>query len=228
MTFKLENTTLLRASLPLRFKFAGPEADAGSLEGYGSTFGGAPDSYGDIVAHGAFRRTLREHAKAGTMPVMLWAHDQHRPIGRWIEMREDGRGLFVRGQLNLKTDAGREAHAHLSEGDVGGLSIGFREAPSGRRYNQDGTSTLTDLDLGEVSVVAMPANPSARVTQVKNLQSRIELEQLLRDAGLARGAAVKLAAGGWPALSNEPETPTPDLEPLLARIKAATLDLKKG
>jgi hypothetical protein len=52
-------------------------------------------------------------------------------IGRWVEVREDERGLFVVGQLNLQTEAGKEAFAHLQARDIGGLSIGFQVAKDG-------------------------------------------------------------------------------------------------
>lgn len=223
MNIKLEDMTVLRASVPLQLKLA----STGVLEGYASTFGGEPDSYGDIVAAGAFAKSLAAHRSAGTMPVMLWAHDVKAPIGRWTEMQEDARGLFVRGQLNLETERGREAHSHLKAGDVGAFSIGYRVPDGGLVRNRDGTNTLKEADLGEVSVVAIPANRRARVTAVKSLGSQADLEHVLREAGLPRGAALKLAAGGWPALSNEPE-PQPDIGPFLARLKAAAADLKKG
>lgn len=233
MTHKLDQMTVLRASIPLQLKLAGPGAAAGQLEGYASTFGGEPDSYGDIIAPGAFAKSLSAHNAAGTMPVMLWAHDMKAPIGRWLEMKEDARGLFVRGQLNLQTDRGKEAHEHLKAGDVGGFSIGYRVPDGGSTYNRDGTTTLNEVDLAEVSVVSIPANRNARVTEVKTdgptvLRSQAELEELLRKAGLPRGAAVKLAAGGFPALFAEPQPDQPpEIERFLARIKAATRELTK-
>jgi hypothetical protein len=99
-------------------------------------------------------------------------------------------------------------------------------ADGGQQFNPDGTATLKVLDLVEVSVVAVPANPRARLTGVKSITSQTDLERLLRDAGLARGAALKLAAGGWPALTNEPPE-TPEVEELVTRFKAATLELQK-
>jgi hypothetical protein len=42
-------------------------AEDGVIEGYGSTFGGEPDSYGDIVMPGAFAESLVKHKRAGTI-----------------------------------------------------------------------------------------------------------------------------------------------------------------
>lgn len=53
---------------------------------------------------------------------------------------------------------------------------------------------LTNIDLWEVSIVTFPANPSARVTAVKNSPTKRQLEHVLREAGLSRAAAQTLIA----------------------------------
>lgn len=214
-----------RVAPPIELKLAGDGVERGVVTGYASTFDAQPDLNGDIVAAGAFAATLADHRASGTVPAMLWAHDAGAPIGRWLELQEDSRGLRVRGRLNLDTDRGREAHAHLKAGDVTGLSIGFAVLSGGRTRNRDGSATLKAIDLVEVSVVAMPANRRARVTGVKSLGSQRDLERLLRDTGLSRGAATKLAAGGWPALDNA-DANDPAIEALAARLEAATRELK--
>jgi HK97 family phage prohead protease len=91
---------------------------------------------------------------------MLWQHDPTRPIGVWDEVREDGRGLHVRGRLLLEVQAAREAHVLLQAGAIDGLSIGYRtlrsEAKAGRRL-------LHEIELWEVSLVTFPMLPEARV-----------------------------------------------------------------
>ena len=68
----------------------------GVFEGYGSVFGNE-DSYGDVVAQGAFVDSLKEHKAAGTMPALLWQHDPGQPIGIYTDMREDSRGFVRQG-----------------------------------------------------------------------------------------------------------------------------------
>lgn len=215
-----DSPTIIRASLPLAVKFA---PQAGAVEGYASTFGGEPDAYGDIIAPGAFKRSLEDLRQRGEAPAMLWAHDPSAPIGRWTDLVEDARGLRVRGVLNLESERGLQAHAHLKAGDVTGLSIGYRSAPGTVEYHQDGTQTLHELDLREISVVTLPANRAARITSVKSLASQRELQSLLHETGLPRGAAAKIAAAGWQALIGEEDQP--DLNSLGARIKAATAEI---
>lgn len=208
-----------RFSLPLHFKLAGPDADEGVFTGYGSTWGGPPDAYGDVVEPGAFAKSLVQR-----WPVMLFAHSQARPIGKWLELVEDDRGLRVKGALNLSTQDGREAHAMLKHGDVGALSIGYGIPQGGRIVQKDGTAILKEVELFEISVVSIPANSRATINAVKSFSSRAELEEILRESLPAR-AAKKLLHGGWPALSSEEEH-SPDLEMLAKRIDAARLKLK--
>ncbi|WP_036270962.1 HK97 family phage prohead protease [Methylobacterium sp. WSM2598] len=196
-TLEFRNVPTVRLAPPLEVKLDPGAKVAGSVSGYASVYGGPPDAHGDVIAVGAFRRTLAEHKASGSAPVMLWSHDQSQPIGRWTELREDGHGLFARGELNLDSSRGRDAHAHIKNGDVNGLSIGFFVAEGGRKSGERGTTILTDLDLAEISVVALPANRRARL----NLTSKAELVDLLHKSGLPREAANRLAAGGWSALA---------------------------
>lgn len=137
--------------------------DAGTITGYASIFG-EPDSYGDTVKPGAFRKTLRERKATGG-PAMFWNHDSNHPIGVWAELAEDARGLKVTGQLVTETTKGAEALALLKAGAVNGLSIGFRARSAERGPN--GGRVLTDIDLVEISLVPLPAAAKARVTSVK-------------------------------------------------------------
>ena len=124
----------------------------GEFEGYGSTFGGEPDSYGDVIVKGAYSETLKVHAAKGTMPKMFWQHDAGEVIGKWLSAEEDDHGLLMRGKLNMGVQRGREAHALLKAGDIDGLSIGY--SIKGYEADEDtGVWYLKELDLFEVSVV---------------------------------------------------------------------------
>lgn len=71
-------------------------AQDGTFSGYASLFG-KPDLAQDVVEPGAFARSLRQRGAGGVR--MLYQHDPAEPLGTWLELREDARGLFVRGQL---------------------------------------------------------------------------------------------------------------------------------
>lgn len=215
----------LRISAPIELKFTSETAD-GVISGYASTFGGEPDTYGHVIEHGAFSESLARHKNAGTSPMMFWNHNPDRPVGRWNSVNEDLRGLKVSGRLNLGTSAGRDAYAHVKAGDLNGLSIGFTRLRSDSKAGPNGATVLSKLDVHEVSIVSLPANRSARITDVKSFGSRAELESILREHLPAR-AVKKLLSGGWPAVSGDDEPqPDPALEELLAAVKSARLEIK--
>lgn len=190
------DTTITRLSPPLEVKFEA-SSDRAIVSGYASTFNDVPDSYGDVVAPGAFSRSLKAHSDRGTAPAFLWTHRQDAVIGRWLEVREDGRGLFARGEINRETTVGRDAYEYFKAGDISGLSIGFIVAPNGMKPGLKGTNVLVDVELFEISAVALPANRNARA----RLESKRDLEEVLhKTIGLPKAAARKLAEGGWPAL----------------------------
>jgi hypothetical protein len=211
---------------PLEIKLAADQT-AGEIAGYGAIFD-ALDLQGDIIKPGAFTASLREHKAANTWPAMLWSHDQSKPIGTWLQMGEDGKGLLVAGRINLDVQAGREARALLKAGAIKGLSIGYRADPKATRYDAKlGARILGGVMLHEVSLVSIPANPAASVLQAKSIANPRDLEHLLREAGFSKSAAKALIAGGWRALAKAPDAATLS-QTLLAAVKAAALDLKKG
>ena len=97
----------------------------GTVEGYASLFGEI-DQARDMVMPGAFARHARTR---GVRRVpMLFQHDPSEPVGIWLELREDFRGLYARGRLIPDVARARELLALLRAGAIDGLSIGFRTA----------------------------------------------------------------------------------------------------
>ncbi len=141
----------------------------GVFEGYASLFGVA-DLGKDVVMPGAFADSLR---KRGVPEVrLLWQNDPAQPIGRWLHIEEDRRGLRVRGKLNLAVERARDIHALMREGAVDGLSIGFR-VERARAERPTGLRRLEKLDLWEISVVTFPMLPDARVETVKHAAPKL-------------------------------------------------------
>jgi uncharacterized protein len=130
------------------------------IEGYASIFG-KRDQGGDIVEPGAYGRSLKAMAEAGGRVKMLWQHDPAEPIGVWEEVREDGRGLYVKGRLLPDVARAREAAALIAAGAIDGLSIGYRTVRATK--DDRGRRCLNELELWEVSLVTFPMLPDARV-----------------------------------------------------------------
>lgn len=190
----------------------------GTFEGYGSVFG-VTDSYGDVVAPGAFKKTLRQwKSDRGKFPPMLLQHggggflggaEDLVPVGVWDEMREDETGLYVKGRLlALDTDLGKRVHAAMGAGALDGLSIGFvsRDVSYGKPGTDEPARTLKAVDLWEVSLVTYPANDDARVTQVKSGvdMSEREFEQwLIHEGRFSREQAKAIVAKGYRQVTRE-------------------------
>jgi HK97 family phage prohead protease len=149
------------------------EAD-GTFAGYASLFG-KPDLGRDVVMPGAFAESLRRRGAGGIR--MLWQHDPNQPIGTWLEVREDARGLYVKGRLAPGVARAREVLSLIRAGALDGLSIGYRTVRA-RKDAASGTRRLIEVDLFEVSVVTFPMLPGARVESVK----RAPLARTLRRA----------------------------------------------
>jgi uncharacterized protein len=122
--------------------------------GYAAVFN-RPDKGGDIIRKGAFLGALQ---RAAELPL-LWQHKAGAVIGQIEHLSEDQRGLRVIASIG---DA--RASRLLGSGKVNGLSFGYRvrEAKSDGSYRE-----LIHLDLVEVSLVANPMQPKARVHAVE-------------------------------------------------------------
>jgi HK97 family phage prohead protease len=131
----------------------------GTVEGYASLFGEV-DAARDMVMPGAFTRTL---CQRGLRRIpMLFQHDPSEPVGVWLELFEDVRGLRARGKLIPDVARGRELIALVRAGAIDGLSIGFRTAKA-RVDPATRVRKLIDVDLWEISIVTFPLLSGARV-----------------------------------------------------------------
>jgi uncharacterized protein len=153
-----------------------PGTTDGIITRYGNIFGNI-DSYGDVVAPGAFKKTINDVMTGVTArPAMLLQHggesaEDKTPIGIWTSMEEDSKGLRLQGKLAIKTKRGADAYALLKmtpRPALNGLSIGYRAKEFELHRTGPAKRTLKAIDLVEVSLVTFPANRLATVTGVKS------------------------------------------------------------
>ena len=135
----------------------------GVFVGYASLFG-RRDQFGDIVMPGAFAASLKRRSSSDIR--MLFQHDPAEPVGSWLELRENDRGLYVEGRLDGNVQRGREIMSLLESKGLDGLSIGFRTVTA-RRDRASGARLLQQIDLWEISLVTFPMLEGARVSQTK-------------------------------------------------------------
>lgn len=174
----------------------------GDFEGYGSMFGGAPDSGGDIIAPGCFAKTLKARGRNGNGIALLWSHDSRAPIGVWRSLQEDEKGLFCQGTIHPRAKPdGIPVLDIMRMGGIKGLSIGYQTVLA-ENDDKKKTRTLKEVELWEISPVTFPMSTRATIMSVKNImeaKTPRELEDALREADMPREAAkylVKLCKAG--------------------------------
>jgi HK97 family phage prohead protease len=154
------------------------------FEGYASTFDNA-DIVGDVFRKGAF-----DAADTATTRMLL-NHDHSMVIGKWLDMQQDDHGLFVRGELTPGHSVAQDVYASLKHGAITAMSVGFRIGES--TENKSGGRDILKADLIETSLVAVPANSMAQITEVRSAIEAIEslksAEAVLRDVGFSRSEA---------------------------------------
>ncbi len=146
----------------------------GTVEGYASLFGEV-DQARDMMMRGAFADTLR--LRGVNRVPMLFQHDPAEPVGIWLELREDHRGLFARGRLIPDVARARELLSLLRAGAIDGLSIGFRTVKA-RVDPRTRVRRLHAVDLWEISIVTFPLLAGARVHAVKQATAKAELSRV--------------------------------------------------
>jgi hypothetical protein len=162
--------------------------DDGTFAGYGSVFGNT-DHFRDVVMPGAFAASLADWQTKDALPPILWQHNTEQPIGPFTKMAEDGKGLYVEGQLLIKdVKKAREAYALLKSKTIRGMSIGY--SVTEEEYDaKTNVNRILGVELWEVSIVTFPANIAATVTTIKSILASgapgalKDIEAFLRDAG---------------------------------------------
>ena len=167
------------------------DARRGFFSGYASVFGGV-DSYGDTVMPGAYKSTIEMRKR----PVqMRWNHSGD-VIGKWLDIRETDKGLWVEGELTPGHSKAEDVYASLKHGAISGLSIGYRPVKS--FPNENGGLDLHEIDLVEISVVESPADLSAQIGDIKSaiddLKTVRDIERFVRESGYAKEDAVMLVS----------------------------------
>lgn len=177
-------------------------ASDAAFEGYASVFNGV-DSYGDTILPGAFKNVIKA-ARKGRIPKMFANHRSwEMPIGKWLELTEDERGLFVRGEFTPGNPQAEVVRAAMKHGTVDGLSIGFRMQPDDYELVDGGEQRVIKniSDLVEISAVTFPADDAARVdlatvkTSLDVIETVRDFETFLREeGGFSHGLAKAVAA----------------------------------
>lgn len=150
--------------------------EEGQFLAYASTWTRTPDSYGDVVAKGAFTETITEWKDGGLALPILFGHDMVDPfsnLGAALELSEDDRGLLVKGQFDLENPKAKQVYRMLKGRRINQLSFAYDvledaivEVPKADGDMQP-VRELRKLKLYEVSIVPIGANQDTEVLAVK-------------------------------------------------------------
>jgi len=166
-----------RMTIAIEWKAA--DDDAGTLEGYASTFGNV-DLGDDVVEPGAFTKTLR-NIRANGIPLLAdHVAMTSSVLGTIYDGKQDGHGLRIKARFS-KADSVQDVRTKLLEGHLNKLSIGY-EALKFAYEDREGKMVrlLQEVKLWEASVVVIPMNPEAVVSRVKSLSA--DERKVLADA----------------------------------------------
>lgn len=169
------------AKMP-KFKAAAGAANMpadGIVEGYAATFDRIPDSYGDVIKAGAFAASLKRWEESGKPIPLLYGHNTDDPahnIGRVVDAHEDEKGLFIRAEFDADNPTAQYARKLVREGRLYQFSFAYEIRDAATIELDDGGQAyeLRDLELFEVSLVQIPANQRAVVTDVKSAPAAVK------------------------------------------------------
>ena len=173
-------------SFPFEVKATAEENNIFTFEGYASTFNNV-DHGDDIVIRGAFSNSLTKNSQ---VPI-LWQHQMSEVIGVSVQLYEDDKGLFIKGNLPKDdTLVSGRIIPQMKVGSIKEMSIGFFTKNYDR--SKDGIRLLKEIDLFEVSLVTKAMNSQALVTGFKSFETLRDIEQTLKDNGFSINEAKTL------------------------------------
>ena len=143
----------------------------------------------DRTVDGCFVKSIERHKTNGTMPKQLWMHNPYGlPVGPWLEMREDSKGLFMRGKLS-KTTMGSDIEILAKDNALDSFSIGYHVIEE--RWNSaKSCNDLIEIHVVEVSWVNFPMNEASTLQSIKThldegkTLTKAELREVLSTTGL--------------------------------------------
>ena len=223
--------------------------DTGEISGYFSTYDRIPDSYGDVIAPGAFAETIQKRKESGHPFPLCWNHDLNQIIGSVDpdNIEDTAKGPLMTASF-FNTPLAQEKREVVKSGVVYQFSFAYDILDAGPVELEDGTNAneLRKLDLFEVSIVPIPANQNAVMTEIKAEEPEIKSgrRNSKKDADSIREAITLLQGvlgefeeaddpeeGEDEAKANgapeEPEQSNPKKDQLLEYIKTLTMEGQK-
>jgi len=153
------------------------------IDGYAST--NDKDLGDDIVEQGALMKSVESYG----YPKFLHQHSHTQmPLGVLESVSTEGNKTLIRTKMPI-TDRSKEIKALAEMGAYGGFSIGFMsKTVEWQDIDKDQVRVIKELHWYEVSLVSVPMNPNAVVTNVKSIEKvekLSEVEGILKEKGFS-------------------------------------------
>lgn len=154
----------------------GEETGAPIVSGYFST--ADPDIDQFVISPKGWETGLDVYMKRN--PMFLWMHDPMLPIGRTTQSEIKRKGLFGTTEFDTGDELGKNLYRKTIKKFLGTYSVGFR-ATKEPRFEED-TIFFDEMQLMEVSLVSIPANINAVVTE-RALDEEAIVQRMVTAAG---------------------------------------------
>lgn len=164
----IRNKTLF-FDTPLTFKEVDSDSEQLIIEGFASTVD--KDRMGDIIVSDAWNdNALKAYAQN---PVILAFHRHDRPIGKATNVKAGKDGLTLTAYISKAAGEIREL---IKDGILKAFSVGFIVKDADYDMEKD-IFLIKEVELLEVSVVSVPANPYATFNVSKSFKDSREFEE---------------------------------------------------
>ena len=144
--------------------------EAGKISGFFSTYEKTPDSYGDIIEPGAFTKTIAKRKETGHPFPLCWNHDFSSVIGVVDTIEEKEVGPYIEASF-LDTALAQDVRKMVQSGAVYQFSFAYdvlkSREPNTEEKSNGVLNVLEEVEVFEISVVTVPANQNAVVTDIK-------------------------------------------------------------
>lgn len=115
------------------------------------------DSHNTKFQRGCFAKSIQER-----MDKIVIRNEHKNPIGKPVEIIEDERGAFFRGELNMDIQEGSDTFSNIVKRVVTGLSFAFRGVKD--KFDEAGIRVFTECKLFEISPTWLPSGDDSRIT----------------------------------------------------------------
>lgn len=165
---------------------------AGSTDGlqegefvvYPSTFTRVADSYGDVVAKGAFLDDIERWKSSGDVLPGLYGHRMDDPdfyVAETVDQGEDDHGWWVKGRFDMESPKGAHVYRLVKGRRLTQLSFAYDVLDSGKAEGADGepVNELRKLRVYEFSFVPVGANQDTSVVAIKGMCDGLKAGRVL-------------------------------------------------